>query len=141
MLQASFESNSWLSGRREGWLCSNIREYSPDTHHSHRAPHGGQYDHAPQQQPPNQLYQEVQYCRNPQTLPHLYVPDTLTYLCRESCTYSQHYPQGSLSSGKPSPHSSGAPSMSRKAPPTNLHSPQKPHPSQYGSHSGQMRSY
>ena len=30
--------------------------------------------------------------------------------------------------------------MTRKAPPTNQPSPQKPHPSQYGGHSGQTRS-
>ena len=42
--------------------------------------------------------------------------------------------------GKPSPHGGTAPSMIRKAPPTNQSSPQKPHPShQYGSHSGQTR--
>ena len=42
--------------------------------------------------------------------------------------------------GKPSPHGGTAPSMTRKAPPTNQPSPQKPHPThQYGGHSGQTR--
>ena len=111
------------------------REYSPDTHHPYHAPYGGQYHHAPQQQPPHQYYQEVQY-RSPQTLPHSYqTPSPIS-----AGNYSQHYPQGSSSKGKPSLHSGAAPSMSRKAPPTNQPSPQKPHPSQYSGHSGQTRS-
>ena len=114
------------------------REYSPDNHDpSYHAPHA-QYHHPHQQQQIPHHYgygQDVQY-RSPQTLPHSYqTPSPIS-----AGNYSQHYPQGSSSMGKPSPHGGTAPSMTRKAPPTNQPSPQKPHPShQYGGHSGQTR--
>ena len=113
------------------------REYSPDTHPPYHAPHGGQYHHSHQQYPPQRYGhgQELQY-RSPQTLPHSYQsPSPIS-----TGNYGQQYPQGSLSMGKPSPQSSAAPSMSRKAPPTNQLSPQKPHSPHYGSHTSQTRS-